>query len=131
MSSDIDLAAIRARIAAAPPGPWVGDRLDGSVKYEVLDADGYTIIRGCNGNHDPSYGVVSEHPDRDGAEELILGAPADLSALCDEVERLRLAHGELRAAVREFLRVDTALDNERWSKALDRLADLTEVARVE
>ena len=70
-----------------------------------------------------------EHPERDGAEDLILGA--DISTLRDEVERLRLAHGELRAAVREFLRVDTALDADRWSVALDRLADLTEMGRID
>ena len=80
-----DLESIRKRLEEAPKGPWTGDRYDGTVKYDVLDADGETVIHGCNGNEDPSYGIRD-----DAAEQLILNAPTDIAFLLGEVERLTI-----------------------------------------
>lgn len=68
-----DPAGLRAICEAAPKGPWTGDRIDGTVKYELLDANGDVVIRGCNGNHDPQYGIVGE-----GADEYLLAVSPDV-----------------------------------------------------
>ena len=70
-----DLAAIRARLAAATPGPWLRY---GDGTYEVyVDADQDDL---------PS---VTHGSDRPEDADLIAHAPTDLAALCDEVEWLR------------------------------------------
>jgi hypothetical protein len=45
----------------APPLPWTGDRIDGTVKYSVLDANRNPVITGDNGNseHGP-YGILCD-----------------------------------------------------------------------
>lgn len=74
MSTDqIDIAAIRARVAAATPGPWA--REDDGDDY-VAFAPGAEICR------------IPHGQDAEECANLIAHAPADLAALCDEVERL-------------------------------------------
>lgn len=50
---------------AASPGPWKGDRYDGTVKYELLDANDNTVIRGDNGNSDAGpFGITGEDDEK-------------------------------------------------------------------
>lgn len=55
---------------AASPGPWKGDRYDGTVKYELLDANDNTVIRGDNGNSDAGPFSITGEDD----EKFILAA---------------------------------------------------------
>ena len=91
-----DLDAIRARLAAATPGPW--------------HAYGNTLAAETGGcTCSPHYGAHEAHC---GLEEigqvvesdadLIAHAPADLAALLAEVERLRRTEAQIKAeALRE------------------------------
>lgn len=50
---------------AASPGPWKGDRYDGTVKYELLDANDNTVIRGDNGNSDAGpFGIAGQDDEK-------------------------------------------------------------------
>lgn len=70
---------------AASPGPWKGDRYDGTVKYELLDANDNTVIRGDNGNSDAGpFGITGEDD-----EKFILAAnPAAILELMAIQEQL-------------------------------------------
>lgn len=94
-----DLKAIRARLAAATPGPWhAWDR-----------GIGYEVHKGAERDCLSEFGTGSEHCDElnDGFREtfargdadLIAHAPADLAALCDEVEALTARAERAEAAV--------------------------------
>lgn len=76
----MDLGKLRDLAQAATPGPWTGDRYDGTVKYDILGANGGTVIRGDNGNSEGGpYGIY-----RDEDERFILAAnPATILALLD------------------------------------------------
>ena len=82
----------------APAAPWIGDRNDGTVKYEVLssdlDAGGNRdpVIRGCNNNHEPPYGLLS-----DGAERFVLNARTSLPAALTTIANLRADYAEAQA----------------------------------
>lgn len=57
----MDLEKLEAVARAASPGPWIGDRIDGSVKYDLLDANKESVICGDNGNSDgEGYGIMSD-----------------------------------------------------------------------
>lgn len=77
-----DLAAIRARLAAATEGPWSQRHYPDDVGIKVFSTVPHRrvgvrlIIAG--------WGHVLRKADAD----LIAHAPTDLAALCDEVERL-------------------------------------------
>lgn len=73
------LAAIRARLAAATPGPWEGDfNVDGTIK----DVDGFVDYVG--------YLDVSPQD-----AELLVAAPADLTWALDRIEMLEKALAEM------------------------------------
>jgi hypothetical protein len=73
MSKPLDLEPIRARLAAATPGPWEAEHRGFEV-YETHTAHG---------------DLVAEASLQISDAELIAHAPADLAALADEVESLR------------------------------------------
>lgn len=73
MTGPLDLEPIKARLAAAAPGPWYVTSEDG-----IGDERGAAIAVG-------PYGVGIDEPDA----ALIAHAPTDIAALIAEVERLR------------------------------------------
>jgi hypothetical protein len=81
-----------AKREAAPQGKWIGDRYDGTVKYDLLTEHGTVIIHGDNANNEwGPFGLRS-----DTAEVFIIAAANDSATLLreqgEEIERLR---GEL------------------------------------
>lgn len=106
----LDIDAIRARLAAATPGPWSFEQ-DGRKGAYLYDARGmlWQIAAPIEMDHDVRDWAADEpNPDvedwRDnfswasaskGTGTLVEHAPTDLAALCDEVERLRAQVAEL------------------------------------
>ncbi|MFM0141758.1 hypothetical protein [Paraburkholderia sp. RL18-085-BIA-A] len=87
----IDIDALEALAKAATPGPWRGDRIDGTVKYDIVSGDypngEYAVVcHGDNGNAcDGGYGFTSGEN-----EAYALAAnPAAILALIAEVRSLR------------------------------------------
>ena len=74
------------------PIPWKGDRKDGSVKYNMLDANGNTVVHGDNGNseHGP-FGILCQN-DTELIMSLINAAPALLDVV-DAAKVVTLCHG--------------------------------------
>ena len=85
----LDLDPIRARLAAATPGPWhaYGNTLAAEV--------GRCTCSPHYGAHERSCGLedIGQVVERDA--DLIANAPADMAALIAEVERLRTENEEL------------------------------------
>ena len=76
---------LKAAAQAASPGPWKGDRYDGTVKYELLDANDNAVIKGDNGNSgDGGYGITNYE------DEVYLKAanPSAILSLIAQVEAL-------------------------------------------
>lgn len=107
MTDRIDTAAIRARVAAATPGPWqvwagrlsifanVSEETPGSIcgdpvceveMYRCSDRDPDPDDTECGCDEE---GCKTCRPVQHADADLIAHAPSDLAALCDEVERLR------------------------------------------
>lgn len=78
MLTPADLAAIRARLDAATPGPWAREGLSVSVTYPC--SEGWEVAD-CGTSRSPDTAQFNA--------DLIAHAPADLAALLDEVELLR------------------------------------------
>ena len=70
---------------AATPGPWRGDRLDGTVKYEVLGADDVQVLRVDHKNGE--FGFLSDNSMSD--ERFVLASRTLVPALVAEVLRWR------------------------------------------
>ena len=95
--TDIDTAAIEARLASATPGPWV--RIGQYVAAPTI---------GCNCAAPPEYGhepycgaePIAQAGDNDA--DLIAHAPTDLRALLDEVDRLRATIAAVEALAEEW-----------------------------
>lgn len=96
-----DIAAIRARIAAASPGPWsilsagsAGNdwfEIDAQPHEDDSDDDDSDFVRPL---------VVATLEAGGGSDaDLIAHAPTDLAALCDEVEQLKTKLENLTNAV--------------------------------
>jgi hypothetical protein len=104
----LDLDAIKARLAAACPGPWVGGVLrrsiDGNCYMLVREADPRTIAATLL----PQYGD-------DATANMLLHAWGDVDALIAEVERLR---------------AQRALDNDELARAYDMGRDKATAAVV-
>ena len=50
---------------AATPGPWYGDRVDGTVKYSLMGGADDHVIRGDNGNEDTiPYGIQTDEDEK-------------------------------------------------------------------
>lgn len=85
----IDLDKIEALAKAATPGPWRGDRFDGTVKYDIVAGD-YpngqytTVIRG------DSEGLFGFFKSED-SDFVMAANPSTILALVAEVRRLREA----------------------------------------
>jgi hypothetical protein len=84
------IEAIRARLAKASPAPWWVD-VETTVSTEVADASG-TVARIYRGEAT----VPGPRPDA----AFIAHAPADVSALLEEVERLTRENERLAALAR-------------------------------
>jgi len=106
------IAAIRARLAAAAPGPWREE--DPALLFSHRFGGRYIV-----------GGVEDYHP-TDVA--LIANAPADLADLCDEVERLKAEREELRAAIYRHMHATpypgTAADTLLWAHLTNPAAAL-------
>lgn len=94
----IDIDELEALAKAATPGPWRGDRIDGTVKYDIVAGDypngEYTVVcHGDNGNAcNGGYGFASAEN-----EDYVLAAnPVAILALIAEVRALREFHGFFR-----------------------------------
>lgn len=117
MSDRIDIAAIRARLAAATPGPWEqwkghldvmahvfdnterscgGERVCGVDSFRANDDDPDPDLTGCGCEDE---GCATRYPRLHADADLIARAPTDIAALCDEVERLRASNERLRHVV--------------------------------
>lgn len=82
-TQQIDLVAMRKLAMAATPGPWIGDRIDGTVKYDLIAAGGERVICGDNSNSDSGpYGIMNEEDER----YLLAWHPAAALALLDRLE---------------------------------------------
>lgn len=77
MAEPLDLEPIKARLAAATPGPWESDIYPGSENWVYVGG-----VRGPG----PSLELGA---DSSGDAEFITNAPTDIAALVAEVERLR------------------------------------------
>lgn len=88
------------------PGPWRGDRTDGSIKYRILAADGHTVllIDEKNGTHgflcDPDVACPLPWGRHDADKLLVLAAPNLLLTLKRAVELLDCWN--TRAVTRDF-----------------------------
>lgn len=84
--SAVDIAAIRERLAAATPGPWLVYPYDEGLVVSDVIINGIVEVARVDspGPHDGGLDDAA-YDDLD----LIANAPSDLAALCDEVERLR------------------------------------------
>ena len=76
----LDLAAIKARLAAATPAPW-----------HCADEDGYWFIYGSNNFQVHNTSNSADLKTAEANRLLIENAPTDLALLIAEVERLRAA----------------------------------------
>ncbi len=94
-----DLGAIRARLAAATPGPWHAETSDATMDDRNL----WRVRRDVQPQALLHLSAIMSS----GNADLIAHAPADLAALADEVEALR-------AAVERVREVALAEDDEEW-----------------
>jgi len=78
--NDQQLKEIEYRLNFSTPGPWVGDRRDGTVKYTLYGADRTRVI--CGNNED--LGIMNS-----GDEEFIRYSRTDIPDLIAEVRELR------------------------------------------
>ena len=98
--AELDLDAIKARLAAATPGPWaIWHDLDHQGFTTVGDADSYAEIL-ANGECEESNPTAHVYVEEDA--NLIAHAPADLAALVAEVERLEQEKAEAWDEGRHF-----------------------------
>jgi hypothetical protein len=99
-----DLQQLKALAEAASPGPWSGDRYDGTVKYEVLDVNGATVIRGDNSNmSEGGYGIENEEDERfilAANPDTVLHLIARIESLAADAERKDKALKASRAALK-------------------------------
>lgn len=102
---------LRRLAEAASPGPWRGDRFDGTVKYCVMSSNGKQVIAGDNGNSESGPFGVTTNED----ENYILAAhPLRILELLDHIATLEQesAANLQRALVAEK-------DAERWQSILE------------
>jgi hypothetical protein len=102
-----DIAAIRARLAAATPGPW---RVHSRGDVALIDPrqwPAWAVADDPDGGEDDFERLVAEATAADA--DLIAHAPTDLAALLDEVERLRAQVDDYRTLAAGMVRLlDTA-----------------------
>lgn len=85
---------LRTLAERATPGPYLGDRYDGTVKYAVKNPQGQTVL--TVDHKDDTYGFLGENPQADEAY-FLASDPTTVAALIVRVERLELALSALVA----------------------------------
>lgn len=61
----LDLHDLESIALLATQGPWVGDRDDGTIKYDLVGKDGEIVIHGVYGSSDNgAYGIQSEEDEK-------------------------------------------------------------------
>lgn len=96
------LTAIKQRIEKATPGPWVGDRTDGTIKYQMGQSGcecaaespwdcPHLVLRVNHKSGD--YGFLGQRRDEDA--EFVMGARTDMPALVEALERAQEALKEI------------------------------------
>ena len=73
------LSSIAERAGKASPGPWKGDRYDGTVKYDVKNAEGGIVIHGDN----EEYGLMGSWYDA----AFVVHSRADIPYLLDLIAK--------------------------------------------
>lgn len=119
----MDLNKLKALAAAASPGPWRGDRIDGTVKYSLLDANDNAIVNGDNGNsgHGP-YGIVEKNDE----EYLMAAHPAavlELIALTERLESELKAERDEHLTTHRKLAGETLRADQGWTRYEEANAD--------
>ncbi len=103
-----ELKEIEARAEAATPGPWKGDRNDGTIKYLMLGGkDGQAeVLRVDHKNGHYGFFMSDDIPylESQANEEFVKHARQDVPALCAEVRRLNEENNRLRADMQSALR---------------------------
>ena len=88
-----ELEAIRQRCEAATPGPWIGDRNDGTIKYAMLGGkDGQAeVLKVDHKNGESGFYCGDEVPYEqcEANEEFVKHSRQDIPALLAEVKRLK------------------------------------------
>jgi hypothetical protein len=113
---DLDLNELEAIALAATPGPWKGDRYDGTIKYDLLGKDDETVIHGDNGNSDHGpFGIENEEDEN----YLLAFHPATALRLI-ELARRAQPEGEAPQADDENIEADAYMaacdEMELWQK---------------
>lgn len=120
----INIENLERLAKVATPGPWRGDRTDGTVKYDIVAGDypngEYTVVcHGDNGNaRDGGYGFTSAEN-----EAYALAAnPAAVLELIAEVRRLRedLQATKLLAHANAEMFKAEKIDGDRYRWAISR-----------
>jgi hypothetical protein len=83
----IDLDKLEELAKAATPGPWIGDRIDGTVKYDIVAGDypngEFEIV--CRGNNGNNFGFMK----REDEDYTLAANPTAILELIAEVRNLR------------------------------------------
>jgi hypothetical protein len=103
----IDLEKLEALAEMATPGPWRGDRFDGTVKYDIVAGDypngKYEIV--CRGDNGNNFGFMKA-----GDEDYALAAnPAAILELIAEVRRFR-------ATLQAIAAIENKMDGGDWDE---------------
>lgn len=94
-----ELSKLKSAAEFASPGPWKGDRYDGTVKYALLAADGTPVIKGDNGNSNSGpFGIANEEDEK----YLMLAHPTAVLALLALIEAQQKRINELTEFSRDL-----------------------------
>jgi hypothetical protein len=97
----LNLEPIKARLAKAPPGPW-------TVEYDDLVEETYLV------DAKGEFGIATIHNPNKTLDPLV-NYPTDVSALIEEVERLRAAIQKHKDSTLANYRFQKLRDLELWS----------------
>ena len=124
-----ELEQIEARANAATPGPWTGDRSDGTIKYKMLGGENHNFVILDVDHKNNSSGFYTEdyipYEQCTANEEFVKHARTDIPALIAEVRRLE-ADLEHVTTVGESLATSldgVKADNARLKAALESIGD--------
>lgn len=118
----LDLQPIKARLAAATPGPWTADLNASGMATVAVESSKPSLLASLAGvaqvntimvvSSGPLYGSPAQDAD------LIANAPTDLAALVAEVERLR---GAIKEHYETTDYYETEADRKLWGAAWEAL----------
>ena len=132
--TDDPVAACEAAYEKMTPGPWRGDRIDGTVKYQMLGEDGAVVVNGDNGNgmHSGVFGEpwcygFQRVEDEAGVMTLVSLWPEVMA----EVARLRAVEAKLQQAEKAMasMTVDLADQIEARKLAEQRVEEAEKLSR--